>query len=77
MGERPQQTPVVAPPEVIIAEEVRNQLAESQKLRAEAEAKVDRAEATASEMSKILRRIARAIDDNPQTWDALLGRESR
>lgn len=70
-------TPDVVAPEAIIADEVRTQLAESQKLRAEAEKKVERAEATAGEMSKILRRIAAAMDDNPRSWDELFERKRR
>jgi hypothetical protein len=60
-------------PERIIGQEVRKQLDESRKIRADAEGTLDRAEATASEMSKVLRKIAAALDRNPQTWDDLFG----
>lgn len=53
------------------AEEVAEQLRRSLALREEAEAKHEKAEETATEMSRVLRRIASAIDRNPQSWDAL------
>jgi len=40
-------------------------------VRDEVEVKRQRAEETAGEMSRILRRIAEAIDRNPQSWDSL------
>jgi hypothetical protein len=62
------------------AEEVAEQLRRAQAVRQEAEGKIERAEATASEMSRILKRLASAIDRNPQSWDELLldkGRHSQ
>jgi len=53
------------------AEEVAAALRRSLALREEAEARHERAEETAGEMSRVLKRIAEAIDRNPQSWDAL------
>lgn len=66
MVEKPQINPDV--PDV----ELHQQLADSRLMRAEAEQKLERADATASEVANIFRRLAAAIDRNPQTWDALL-----
>jgi hypothetical protein len=58
-------------PRPLADEELEAQLVESRNLRKEAEGKVKRAEETAVDMSRILRRIAEAMDRNPQSWDAL------
>jgi hypothetical protein len=67
--------PLDAP--IAVSPETTQQLAESAEIRGDAEVKRQRAEETASEMSRILRRLAEAIDRNPQSWDALLGRRER
>lgn len=73
----PPARPGAAPPDPsAVSEDVHIQLAESQELRKAAEEKVVRAEQTAGEMSRVLRRIAEAMDRNPQTWDDLF-RERR
>jgi hypothetical protein len=59
------------PPKPLADEELEAQLTTSRKLREEADVVVKRAEETASDMSRILRRIASAMDRNPQSWDAL------
>ena len=41
--------------------------------RTEADQKIERAERTVDEVTGMLRRLAAAIDRNPQTWDDLLG----
>jgi hypothetical protein len=53
------------------AEEVAEALRQSQLLREEAGRVQQRAESTASEMSRVLRKLAAAIDRNPQSWDSL------
>jgi hypothetical protein len=58
-------------PNPLADEELEAQLVESRKLREQANVKVKRAEETAVDMSRILRRIAEAMDRNPQSWDAL------
>lgn len=62
---------VIAEPEPVSREEIHAQLRESRRLREEAEGKSERADQTAGEMAKILRRIAAAMDRNPQSWDDL------
>ena len=54
-----------------VADDVRQQLAESLQLRQEAENKAIRADRSASEMARVLRRIAEAMDRNPNSWDEL------
>ena len=58
-------------PEGPSSTEVADQLQHSRSVRDEVEVKRQRAEETAGEMSRILRRIAEAIDRNPQSWDSL------
>lgn len=64
-------------PRPLADEELEEQLVESRKLRKEAEVKVKRADQTASEMSTVLKRIADAMDRNPQSWDALFVDKNR
>lgn len=61
----------VAIPEPVTDEAVAAQLQESRRLVAEAEVKHQRADQTASEMARILRRIAAAMERNPNSWDDL------
>lgn len=70
MGDKPQANDVgVAEPPT--DDELAEQLRVSRAVRADAEAKRERADETAGEMSRVLRRIAAAMDRNPQSWDAL------
>jgi hypothetical protein len=64
-------------PRPLADEELEAQLVESRNLRREAEVKVKRAEETVVDMSRILRRIAAAMDRNPQTWDSLFDGEQQ
>ncbi len=78
MAESQHRSLVVAPDEPAISEDVQRQLEESKAIREDAESKHVRAEQTAGEMSKVLRRIAEAMDRNPKSWDDLFDRrESR
>lgn len=63
-----------AAPEPITDEAVAAQLQISRQLVAEAEVTHQRAEESASEMARVLRRIAAAMERNPQSWDDLFDR---
>lgn len=69
MGERVPND--AAPPRPATDDEVSSILADSQKKRDEAHQVVQRADDTAADMSRILRRIAKAMDSNPTSWDTL------
>jgi uncharacterized membrane protein len=69
--------PSAAPRNSPSDEDLDAQLAESRKLREHATQVTERADKTASEMSSVLRRLALALDRNPQTWDALFYEESK
>lgn len=67
-----------AAPSVIVDEQdVEQQLIESRRIREEATATTERADVAIGEMSRILRRIAGAIERNPQSWDDLFDGKSR
>lgn len=58
-------------------EELEEQLRESKRRQHEAHQVIERADETASEMAKVLRRLAAAIDRNPQSWDSLFQGKGR
>jgi hypothetical protein len=70
-GNRPLEPPDAVPPETNA--ELRTQLTDSKHLREEAEGKLVKAELQVKEMSGVLRRIAQAMESNPQSWDELFG----
>lgn len=67
----------VEAPEPVTAEEVAAALEQSRRLRQEAEVKVEEAEKTVGEMSRVLRRIAAAMERNPRSWDELFDGRTR
>lgn len=76
MVEKPQHHHV-AVPNMTHDEDMEPQLEESRRIRMEIEDKLSRADETAGEMARMLRRIAAAIDRNPRTWDELFGAQER
>ena len=62
---------VEAPSPTVTDEQVDSALQISQRVRDEAEPKIERAEVPASEVSGLLRRLSEAMDRNPRSWDDL------
>jgi hypothetical protein len=74
MGERASNgDPVLSQPSA--DEVVEAQLQESRRTRADIEMKRLRADTVANDMARVLRRIAAAVEKNPQTWDDLFGED--
>lgn len=64
-------------PEPPSDKELAEQLERSRQLVAEAEIKHQRADDTVSDMAKTLRRIAAAMNRNPESWDDLFLKRER
>lgn len=58
-------------------EDLDAQLRESKQLQEEAQKRVERVDEKVSEMTRMLRRIANAIDRNPDSWDKLFSDGAR
>lgn len=77
MGERMHNSHDAETPKTPTSEEVAAQLEASFHVKREGEIKAVRAEETAGDMSRILKRIAEAMDRNPTSWDALFTERKR